>query len=149
MEIDVALLADAATIDAAGKINILGAFDRIEVQGFPAQHPRIVPLSTRFEEYRAAGADFAEWKQDPFLALYMYVQLQDAFGWEAYQRVFAAYLQLDERERPKGDDEKRDRWLVTFSRTVERDLSAFFELWGVPTSQTARDSLSDLEPWLP
>ncbi|MCA8978708.1 MAG: M60 family metallopeptidase, partial [Planctomycetes bacterium] len=115
----------------------------------PAQHTRIVPLAKRFEEYRAAGADFAEWKQDPFLALYMYVQLQDAFGWEAYQRVFAAYLQLDERERPKGDDEKRDRWLVTFSRTVERDLSAFFELWGVPTSQTARDSLSDLEPWLP
>ncbi|MCA9737418.1 MAG: hypothetical protein R3E98_13655 [Gemmatimonadota bacterium] len=47
MEIDVALLADAATIDAAGKINILGAFDRIEVQGFPAQHPRIT-LVLRF-----------------------------------------------------------------------------------------------------
>ena len=29
MEIDLALLADAATIDAAGKLNILGVFDRI------------------------------------------------------------------------------------------------------------------------
>lgn len=41
MEIDVALLADAATIDASGKMNILGVFDRITVSQFPAQHGRI------------------------------------------------------------------------------------------------------------
>ena len=41
MEIDLALLADAATIDAAGKMNILGVFDRISVSQFPAQHGRI------------------------------------------------------------------------------------------------------------
>ncbi len=41
MEIDLALLADAATIDATGKINILGIFDRISVSQFPAQHGRI------------------------------------------------------------------------------------------------------------
>ena len=41
MEIDLALLADAATIDASGKLNILGVFDRIDVQTFPARHGRI------------------------------------------------------------------------------------------------------------
>ncbi len=41
MEIDLALLADAATVDAAGKLNILGIFDRISTSGFPAQHPHI------------------------------------------------------------------------------------------------------------
>ena len=41
MEIDLALLADAATIDASGKMNILGIFDRISVAQFPAQHGRI------------------------------------------------------------------------------------------------------------
>ena len=41
MEVDLALLADAATIDATGKINILGIFDRISVSQFPAQHGRI------------------------------------------------------------------------------------------------------------
>lgn len=41
MEIDLALLADAATIDASGKLNILGIFDRIDVQSFPARHGRI------------------------------------------------------------------------------------------------------------
>jgi hypothetical protein len=41
MEIDLALIADAATVDAAGKLNILGVFDRISTRGFPAQHPHI------------------------------------------------------------------------------------------------------------
>ena len=41
MEIDLALLADAATVDASGKLNILGVFDRISTSGFPAQHPHI------------------------------------------------------------------------------------------------------------
>lgn len=47
MEIDLALLADAATIDAAGKLNILGVFDRISTGSFPAQHPHMV-LILRF-----------------------------------------------------------------------------------------------------
>lgn len=41
MEIDLALVADAATVDASGKLNILGVFDRITTTGFPAKHPRL------------------------------------------------------------------------------------------------------------
>ncbi len=47
MEVDLALLADAATIDASGKLNILGIFDRIATGSFPAQHPQMV-LILRF-----------------------------------------------------------------------------------------------------
>ena len=47
MEIDLALLADAATIDASGKLNILGVFDRIGVRQLPTQHGRIA-LVLRF-----------------------------------------------------------------------------------------------------
>ena len=47
MEVDLALLADAATVDASGKLNILGIFDRISASGFPAQHPH-VSLVLRF-----------------------------------------------------------------------------------------------------
>ena len=47
MEVDLALLADAATVDAAGKLNILGIFDRISASLFPAQHPH-VSLVLRF-----------------------------------------------------------------------------------------------------
>ena len=47
MEVDLALLADAATIDASGKLHILGIFDRISVAQFPAQHGRVT-LVLRF-----------------------------------------------------------------------------------------------------
>lgn len=41
MEIDLAILADAATIDAGGKLNVLGVFDRINASSFPARHGRV------------------------------------------------------------------------------------------------------------
>ena len=40
MEVDLALLADAATIDGSGKLNILGIFDRLSTAAFPTRHPR-------------------------------------------------------------------------------------------------------------
>lgn len=48
MEIDLALLADAATLDAAGKLNMLGIFDRIQTHSFPARHDRIA-MVLRFQ----------------------------------------------------------------------------------------------------
>lgn len=47
MDIDLSLLADAATIDGSGKLNILGVFDRISASAFPAQHGRMA-LVLRF-----------------------------------------------------------------------------------------------------
>ena len=41
MDIDLAFLADAATVDVSGKLNILGIFDRISVGEFPAGHPHL------------------------------------------------------------------------------------------------------------
>ena len=41
MEVDLALLCDAATVDASGKLNILGVFDRLNVSRLPARHPRM------------------------------------------------------------------------------------------------------------
>jgi len=100
-------------------------------------------------KHLAAGAPFDRWKRDPFLALTMYVQLQESFGWEAYKKVFAAYDKLPAEKRPKTDAEKRDLWLVTFSRTAGRNLGPFYEAWGVPTSEKARASIEDLPVWMP
>ncbi|HIA73191.1 MAG TPA: hypothetical protein EYO20_06795 [Gemmatimonadetes bacterium] len=47
MDVDLALLADAATIDGAGKLNILGIFDRLHTPNFPARHPKMA-LVLRF-----------------------------------------------------------------------------------------------------
>jgi len=100
-----------------------------------------------FRAHRSARAPFDKWKSDPFLALTMYIQLQQAFGWEPFKKVFAEYRQLPQSERPKNDAEKRDQWMVRFSRAVGKDLGPFFVAWGVPVSAAARASLADLPAW--
>ena len=99
--------------------------------------------------YDFDNPNFEQLKREPFLALVMYEQMQQAFGWHAYREVFATYRALSDAERPKSDDEKRDQWLVRFARQVDRNLGPFFEAWGVPTSQAARDLIADLPVWLP
>ena len=93
--------------------------------------------------------DFAVWKQEPFLALTMYAQLALEFGWDAFRDVFAEYRALPDAERPKTDAEKRDQWMVRFSRRAGKDLGPFFETWGVPVSAAARAAVADLPDWLP
>lgn len=114
-------------------------------------HGNISPekRAAKTKAYLDGGAKFDAWKSDPFLALCMYIQLQEAFGWEAFKRVFAEYRALPDAERPKTDNEKRDQWLVRFSRTVGRNLGPFFQTWGVPTSEEARKSIADLPVWMP
>ncbi len=99
--------------------------------------------------YQESGLDFGLWKRKPFLALVMYYELRQAFGWEAYRKVFAAYRDLAPGERPRSDAEKRDQWLVRMSRTVGRDLGPFFASWGVPVSEAARAEVSVLPAWMP
>ncbi|MGD2069350.1 MAG: hypothetical protein PVI57_11805 [Gemmatimonadota bacterium] len=47
MDVDLALLCDAATVDGSGKLNILGVFDRLNVSSLPARHGRMA-LVLRF-----------------------------------------------------------------------------------------------------
>lgn len=102
-----------------------------------------------YAKYAADGAKFEKWKSDPFLALQMYVQLQREFGWEPFKKVFAEYRSLKKEDRPRNDSEKRDQWMMRFSRSVGRDLGPFFEAWGVPTSEAARKSIADFPAWMP
>ncbi len=115
-------------------------------QGHDAMKP--VAVDKRLRGY-LSSPDFARWKSDPFLALIMYNQLRAAFGWETYKKLFAEYRALPKAELPKTEDEKRDQWMVRFSRATGKNLGPFFVAWGVPTSQQARDSIKDLAAWMP
>lgn len=114
-------------------------------------HPAIEPAArqARLQKYLDGGSKFDTWKSDPFLALTMYIQLQHGFGWDTYKKVFAEYRRLPDAERPKTDQDKRDQWLVRFSRAAGRNLGPFFQAWGVPTTPEARASIAALSPWMP
>ncbi len=115
--------------------------------GHGAMSPKSMAKSRAL--YKKGGAKFGLWKSKPFTALIMYYEMKQAFGWDAYKRVFAEYRDLADYERPKTDDERRDQWLVRMSRTVKRNLGPFFSSWGIPTSKKARDAIEDLPAWTP
>jgi hypothetical protein len=119
----------------------------------PPMRGRAAPTNARQSkaraEYRAGGKDFETWKKEPFLALQMYVQLINAFGWDALKKVIAEYRTLPPAEHPKTDDDKRDEWMIRYSRTVGRNLGPFFDAWGVPVSAKAKATIANLPAWMP
>jgi hypothetical protein len=109
----------------------------------------VAQRNARVRKYFDDGAKFDEWKADPGLSLMFYAQLQQEFGWGAFQRLFAEYRQLPASERPRSDAQKRDQFLVRLSRQVGMNLGPFFTAWGIPTSDAARQSIANLPEWLP
>jgi hypothetical protein len=50
MKVEIFTLCDAATIDAGGKLNILGSFDRLNAKETPIMHPQCaLAIKLRFE----------------------------------------------------------------------------------------------------
>lgn len=149
---------DAWTWDGTGEVtnNLFSLYGNEKLNGVtPATygdaHPAMAPKAVhdRLVKYLNSGAHYENWRSDPFLALSMYAQLREQFGWEPFTRLFAEYQGLRPNELPKTDLDKRDRWMVRFSKTVGRNLGPFFRAWGVPTSDAARLSIANLPSWMP
>ncbi len=85
----------------------------------------------------------------PFEQLMPYIQLRTAFGWEPFQQVFAEYRALPASERPKNTQERKDQWLVRFSRAVGKNLGPFYDSWKIGMSAEAKQKVSDLPEWMP
>lgn len=133
-------------------VNLFTLYTFEKVCGLPPAEARgFTPekMLSDMRKHAELGAPFEKWKSDPFLALTMYVQMKEAFGWELYERVFAEYRSLPTAERPASDADKRDQWLVRMSRGAGRNLGPFFEAWGVPTSDEARAAVAHLPAWMP
>lgn len=94
-------------------------------------------VAQRLKTYVENGKQFSHWQTNYDLAFDTYVQLQKAFGWSAYKKIFANYQQLSQNDRPKNDQEKIDLWMVMFSRAVQENLADFFISWGFPISNNA------------
>jgi hypothetical protein len=148
----------AWTWDGTGEVtnNLFSLYGNEKLNGVTPEtygdaHPAMAPKAVhdRLVKYLADGRHYDAWKSDPFLALSMYAELREQFGWEPFTRLFEEYRGLRPEEEPKTDIDKRDRWMVRFSRIVHRNLGPFFQNWGVPTTDSARRSIEDLPIWMP
>ena len=108
---------------------------------------RIGGERAKLPAYFAKGGDFEQWKREPFLALTMYAQLIEAFGWDSMKKYLRSYEGPNAGPQPKTDAEKRDQFMVRYSKVVGKNLAPFFQKWGIPTSQAARASLSTMPAW--
>ena len=124
-------------------LETLCGVDPAGVQGAIAEGPK------KLEEHLAQGASFEHWCADPFLALYMYHQLVQGFGWDVYKRVIAGYDDATLGPAPQNDEQARDQWMLRYSRTSGHNLAPFFRAWGVPVSDGACAALLDLPGWMP
>lgn len=141
---------EAWTFDGTGEVtnNLYSLWNMQKING-QGIWTRLDKEKAKVAAYVTAGKPFDKWKDDPFMALSMYAQLIDAFGWDKLKEVFRSYEKAKPEELPKTDDEKRDQWMVRYSKAVGRNLGPFFVAWGVPTSEAARKEIADLPAWMP
>jgi hypothetical protein len=131
-------------------VNLFSLYSFEAVNGVPVdKNPR------GSAEFRKKLMSQMNWKSPDFSklaafqALVMYEQLQQTFGWNTFKTLFRKYRALPDAERPKTDLEKRDRWMVEFSRQTGKNLGPFFQAWGLETSPEARASIRSLPCWAP
>jgi len=101
------------------------------------------------KKYMSGKPDFATFCNDPFLALSMYIELIENFGWQSIEQVFRQYRDLPKDRYPGTEADKRDYWFTCISAATGRDLSAFFDKWQVPITEKAKASVKTYPGWLP
>lgn len=111
-------------------------------------HDAIRPLDRkqRMNAYLEGGRNFErDWSM--WTALETYLQVQEAFGWEPFQKVFAEYNALPESDWPKTQQEKNDQWVIRLSKACGKNLAPFWRGWNVPLSGSINSELSALPVW--
>ncbi|MDR6942825.1 M60 family metallopeptidase [Mucilaginibacter pocheonensis] len=111
--------------------------------------PDKAAVISKIKNYLANDPSYEKWCNDPFLALSMYIQIIDKFGWNAIKDANIIYRNLPKDKYPKTDQDKRDLWFTTICKTTNSDLSRFFDTWKIPVSDTAKKQVSSHRTWFP
>ena len=143
------------TFDGTGEVtnNVIGMYTIFTVLGKDplGAHPAIAPakLAEHIRDIQKADDKFALWKKEPFLALTTYIQLVEGFGWDAWRNYLYSFADPSFGPAPKTDEEKRNQFLVRYSKITGKNLGDFFDFWGIPVSSSAKAEVMKLERWMP
>ncbi|MCG8601397.1 MAG: M60 family metallopeptidase [Verrucomicrobiales bacterium] len=111
-------------------------------------HSAIRPLNRkqRLNAYFSNGARFQdEWSV--WVALETYLMIQEEFGWEPFQKVFDEYNRLEPENRPKGQNQINDQWVIRLSKACGMNLQPFWATWNLPMSNDVERALKGLPVW--
>lgn len=109
----------------------------------------LAAVTKRVKKYLANDPSYAKWSEDPFLALCMYIQIIDHFGWDAIIGANTVYQNLPKDQYPKTDQDKIDLWFETICKTTNSDLTRFFDVWKLPVSEKAKEQAKKYKSWFP
>ena len=126
-------------------------YDKVLHKGL-YNHPELKSrqmVAEKVTRYLANAPSFKKWQSNAFLALCMYIQLIDAFGWEPIEQVYQQYRQLPRRQYPSTEAAKRDYWFAAISTATHRNLAPFFAQWQVPVGEAAAKAAAAYPTWLP
>lgn len=146
------------TFDGTGEVtnNVIGmwVYESVMKRDPLLGHPAI-SVEARKEHLdkikaaKNAEEKWAVWKGDPFVALTTYIQLVQGFGWESWRAYLHSFADPAFGGKPKTEEEKRDQFLVRYSKITKKNLGPFFEFWGIPVSASAKEAVSGMEAWMP
>ncbi|KXJ20900.1 TRPM8 channel-associated factor homolog [Exaiptasia diaphana] len=104
---------------------------------------------TETYNYLSNGTNFDDWKESPGVALFIYAQLIQAFGWDSFKTLFRKYT--NESIQPESNQEKIDLWFSLFSEVVGYNILPMAMFWGIPITESVSELLqaSDLKLFLP
>ncbi len=85
---------------------------------------------------------------DPFLKLFCYVMVIEAFGWDSIKQVFQEYRDEGDISYDSSNAGRTSVWVKKISLIVDRDLRPFYMKWSWPIDQLVNDpELDSLEAW--
>lgn len=143
------------TFDGTGEVtnNVIGmyCYDAVLKKDWLIGHGAISEEARKehIQKIKKASNKWQVWKSDPFTALTTYIQLVQEFGWESWRKYLYSFDDPKFGPAPKGDDERRDQFLVRYSKIANKNLGPFFEAWGIPVSSAAKAEVAKLEVWMP
>ncbi|MBC6110445.1 M60 family metallopeptidase [Pedobacter fastidiosus] len=92
----------------------------------------------KIKTYMRNNPSYEKFQQDPWIALSMYIELIEQFGWDAIKTANKTYADLPRNLYPKNNEEKIDLWFKTISSATKSDLTDFFDIWRIPVSKAAK-----------
>jgi len=143
------------TFDGTGEVtnNVIGmyCYDAVLKKDWLIGHGAISDEARKehIQKIKKASNKWQVWKSEPFTALTTYIQLMQEFGWESWRKYLYSFDDPKFGPAPKGDDERRDQFLVRYSKITNKNLGPFFDAWGIPVSSAAKAEVSKLDPWMP
>lgn len=88
--------------------------------------------------------NFSTWKNEPGIALMIYAQVIEDYGWDVAKRVFTWYETNDSSRYPTDDQGKMDLFWARYSLEAGEDLSPLLTKWGIPYTSAMTNLTSSL-----